>query len=104
MPVNPNALNAYSAAAGLAKPSAAGTAAAASGQETGFGTMVKNALDTITESQQASEQTTMQAVQGQADLTDVVTAVSNAEVTLQTAVAVRDKVVEAYQNVMRMPI
>lgn len=104
MPVNPNALNAYSAAAGLANPATAGKAAAGSNQETGFGTMVKNALDTITESQQASEQTTMKAVQGQADLTDVVTAVSNAEVTLQTAVAVRDKVVEAYQNVMRMPI
>lgn len=41
---------------------------------------------------------------GQADLTDVVQAVSNAEVTLQTVTAVRDKVLTAYQEIMRMPI
>lgn len=41
---------------------------------------------------------------GKADLTDVVQAVSNAEVTLQTVTAVRDKVLTAYQEIMRMPI
>ncbi len=35
---------------------------------------------------------------------DVVQAVSNAELTLQTVVAVRDRVVNAYQEIMRMPI
>jgi flagellar hook-basal body complex protein FliE len=35
---------------------------------------------------------------------DVVTAVSNAEMTLQTVVAVRDRVLNAYQEIMRMPI
>ena len=41
---------------------------------------------------------------GQVDIRDVVMAVNNAEVTLQTAVAVRDKVIAAYQEIMRMPI
>lgn len=41
---------------------------------------------------------------GAADLTDVVTAVGKAELTLQTVVAVRDKVIQAYQEVLRMPI
>ena len=44
------------------------------------------------------------AAAGQADLMDVVQAVGNAEMTLQTVVAVRDKVVNAYQELMRMPI
>jgi flagellar hook-basal body complex protein FliE len=34
----------------------------------------------------------------------VVTAVSNAEVTLQTVVAVRDRVVAAYLDILKMPI
>jgi flagellar hook-basal body complex protein FliE len=44
------------------------------------------------------------AVTGEADLTDVVTAVTNAELTLQTVVSVRDRLISAYQEIMRMPI
>jgi flagellar hook-basal body complex protein FliE len=44
------------------------------------------------------------AVMGKADLTEVITAVTNAELTLQTATSVRDKVVQAYQEILRMPI
>jgi flagellar hook-basal body complex protein FliE len=46
----------------------------------------------------------MQGVAGNVDIRDVVMAVNNAEVTLQTVVAVRDKVIAAYQDIMRMPI
>ena len=52
----------------------------------------------------AAELATASAVAGEADLTDVVTAVSNAEMTLQTVVTVRDRVVAAYQEILRMPI
>ena len=41
---------------------------------------------------------------GIAALTDVVTALSQAELTLQTATAVRDRVIQAYQDIIRMPI
>ena len=41
---------------------------------------------------------------GEGSVTDLVVAVGRAELTLQTAVAVRDRVVAAYQEVMRMPI
>ena len=44
------------------------------------------------------------SVTGEADLRQVVTAVTNAEVTLQTAIAIRDRVIEAYQDIMRMSI
>jgi flagellar hook-basal body complex protein FliE len=51
-----------------------------------------------------SEAVTAKAIAGQANVTDVVTALSNAEVALQTVVAVRDRVIQAYQDIMRMPI
>ncbi|MEL6111611.1 MAG: flagellar hook-basal body complex protein FliE [Pseudomonadota bacterium] len=41
---------------------------------------------------------------GEADLVDVVTAISAAEVSLETAIAVRNRMIEAYQEIMRMPI
>ena len=59
-----------------------------------------SSIDTV----KAGEAATMKAVTGTADMTQVVTAVSNAEVTLQAAVAVRDKVIQAYLDVIRMPI
>jgi flagellar hook-basal body complex protein FliE len=48
----------------------------------------------------------MAATAGSKDgsLVDVVTAVAEAETTLQTVVAVRDKVIAAYQDIMKMPI
>lgn len=52
----------------------------------------------------AAEKLSVQAVAGKADINEVVAAVSNAEVTLQTVVAVRDKVISAYQDILRMPI
>jgi flagellar hook-basal body complex protein FliE len=52
----------------------------------------------------AAEALTAKAVVGQAELVDVVQAVSNAEMTLQTVVAVRDRMMNAYQEIMRMPI
>lgn len=38
------------------------------------------------------------------DLVDVVTAVNSAEIALETLVAVRDRMIGAYQEIMRMPI
>ena len=69
-----------------------------------FAQMVRGAAEEAVGRLQNSEQVSAQAALGKADLTDVVTAVSNAEVTLQTVVAVRDRVVAAYQEILRMPI
>jgi flagellar hook-basal body complex protein FliE len=46
----------------------------------------------------------MKAIAGDGNLTDVVTAVARAELALQSTVAIRDRVVQAYQDIMRMPI
>mgnify|MGYP006194452713 CR=1 FL=1 len=63
-----------------------------------------HALRGINGTIKAGEAATLQALTGKPDMTQVVTAVSNAEVTLQAAVAVRDKVIQAYLDVIRMPI
>lgn len=70
----------------------------------GFQDLVKQAATGAVESLKSGEAATMKAVTGKADMAQVVTAVSNAEVTLQAAVAVRDKVIQAYLDVIRMPI
>ena len=50
------------------------------------------------------ERQSLKAAAGTADLNDVVMAVGKAEMTLQTVVAVRDRVIQAYQEIIRMPI
>lgn len=50
------------------------------------------------------ESISAQAIANKAELHELVTAVSNAELTLKTVVAVRDKVISAYQDIMRMPV
>jgi flagellar hook-basal body complex protein FliE len=46
----------------------------------------------------------VKAISGKADLVDVVTAVAESEAALETLVAVRDKVIAAYEEIMRMPV
>jgi flagellar hook-basal body complex protein FliE len=41
---------------------------------------------------------------GRADIVDVVTAVAESEAAIETLVAVRDRVIAAYEEIMRMPI
>jgi flagellar hook-basal body complex protein FliE len=70
----------------------------------GFGDMVKSAMtDAVQASRHAESQMAAQ-VKGKAELVDVVTAISAAETSLETVMAVRDQVISAYQEIMRMPI
>lgn len=69
-----------------------------------FGSLIKSAVDKVVATQKTSEAVSAQAVLGKANLTDVVQAVSEAEITLQTVMTVRDRLVSAYQDIMRMPI
>ena len=62
--------------------------------------VVKNSVSTMKQ----GEQMASQQVAGQANIVDVVNSVNAAELTLDTVVAVRDKVVAAYQSIMSMPI
>ena len=70
----------------------------------GFADLLRGVADDATAAGREGERASLQAIAGKAELADVVTAVSNAEVALQTVVAVRDRVIQAYQDILRMPI
>lgn len=86
------------------KNSALGGGMSAKNDGPSFGDIMRNtAADTISTLKQ-SEKISAEAITGNADLNDVVQAVSAAELTLQTVMAVRDRMVNALQEVLRMPI
>jgi flagellar hook-basal body complex protein FliE len=89
----------YARAADLGRPESSPPAPAAS-----FGALLEKVLEDAVATGHKSEQVATQAVVGQANLQDVVEAVNAAEITLQTVVAVRDRMISAYQDIMRMPI
>lgn len=66
--------------------------------------MVTDSLKHAVQSGRDAETLSMKQIAGEADLKDVITAVANAEQTLETVVAVRDKVLAAYQDILKMPI
>lgn len=69
-----------------------------------FSGVLKGVVDKAVTSSEHSEEMTLKAMNGQADLKDVVTAVSNAEMSLKAVVNVRDKVLSAYQQILKMQI
>jgi flagellar hook-basal body complex protein FliE len=83
-------------------PGAAGAEAMAPGG--GFGDILKSAMSDVMKSSKNAETQMANQVQGKAQLIDVVTAVSSAEQSLETVMAIRDQVISAYQEIMRMPI
>jgi flagellar hook-basal body complex protein FliE len=106
----PYAINNFSSAAAAYARARTGLSAAAGGPEdgaageAGFAALVQRALSAAVASGEKSERLSLAAMGDQADLTQVVTAVAEAETVLNTVVAVRDRVVEAYKDIMRMPI
>ncbi|KZC98844.1 flagellar hook-basal body complex protein FliE [Oceanibaculum pacificum] len=69
-----------------------------------FASFIRDAADDAHNVMKTGEKMSLQAVTGQADLNDVVSAVNSAEVTLQTVVGLRDRMVQAYQEILRMPM
>jgi len=69
-----------------------------------FGDLVKNAVNDAISSSKHAETQMIAQTQGKAELVDVVTAISSAQASLQTVMAVRDQVISAYQQVMQMSI
>jgi flagellar hook-basal body complex protein FliE len=85
-----------------AASSATNATSAASGG--GFGDFLTSAMKDAAGTIQNGEQMATQQVAGKGNMVDVVQAVNSAELTLDTVVAVRDKVIAAYQSIMQMPI
>ena len=77
---------------------------AVSGAGSDFASLLREGARNAIDSGKKSEEMAKQAIAGKADVRDVVAAVNNAELTLQTVVAVRDKVINAYSDILKMPI
>ena len=69
-----------------------------------FGATLQRAMQGAIDNFHTADSKTMEALSGGGNLTEVVTALSRAELTLQSATAIRDRVVQAYQDIMKMPI
>jgi flagellar hook-basal body complex protein FliE len=99
------AANAYASLARLADPSAAlAKAAGDGGAGPSFGALLKDAIGSVVETGRKSDTQTQAVAAGKANIVDVVTAVSETEVAIETLVSVRDRMIAAYEEIMRMPI
>jgi flagellar hook-basal body complex protein FliE len=83
---------------------AAGAGAVSGAGAASFGEMMAQVASTAVDTLKAGEAASIQGIQGKASVQQVVEAVMSAEQTLQTAIAIRDKVVAAYQEISRMAI
>src|SRR5689334_21498714 len=67
-----------------------------------FMQMVQSATQDAINTQTSSEATQLQSVTGKVELSDLVTAVASAELSLNTVVAIRDRVINAYNDIIKM--
>ncbi len=80
------------------------SSAARSAAGDSFSSMMASFANNTIDSLKTSEAMSVAGIQGSASTQSVVEAVMNAQETLQTAIAVRDKAVSAFQEISRMPV
>ena len=102
MPSSAFAAGAYAAAQGISRP--AGPKPVQATGASGFTGLLQQTLDGVAQSGEKADRAALSAAAGKANVVDVVTAVAESETALQTLVAVRDRVISAYEEIMRMPI
>ncbi len=105
------AANAYASLAkiggGLGQTAAglgAGLGGATSAGGPSFGNVLKEVVEKVAESSRKSDAQAQAMAAGKANVVDVVTAVAETEVAIDAIVAVRDRVIQSYEEIMRMPI
>jgi flagellar hook-basal body complex protein FliE len=96
-----SAANAYATLAKLTSPGAG-----RSGESEGpsFGAILKDALGSVMDAGRKSDAQTVAMASGKANVMDVVTAVAETDVAVSTLVSVRDRVIQSYEDIMKMPI
>jgi flagellar hook-basal body complex protein FliE len=105
------AANAYASLARISDPSALakgvggslGSVGAAGGGPN-FGALLKDVVASVGESSKKADMQAQALATGKSNVVDVVTAVAETEVAIDAIVAVRDRVIQAYEEIMRMPI
>lgn len=96
-----SAVNAYKSAARMPSDDVKGDNPLQQGE---FADLVKNAIQEAVKIGERGESLSISGINDRADINQVVTAVAEAEVALKTVVTVRDKVIDAYKEIIRMPM
>ena len=81
-----------------------GDKAGASGNTPDFGQLVSQSLEDVVEAGKTSDALSTDMISGKANVVDLVTAVSQTELAIESLVTVRDRVISAYEKIMQMPI
>ena len=99
------AANAYAALSRMMETGGAEKAGpSAGGAGPSFSALLKDAVGSVLESGKKSDAQTMAMTSGKANVMDVVTAVAETDVAVSTLVSVRDRVIQSYEDIMKMPI
>ncbi len=101
MAINPVSLNAYARAAGMAEKPATDTTAAPGR----FGELVKAYVNQVNAQEHAADKAAVDLATGKNhNVSETLLALQQAEVSFQLMLSVRNKLVDAYREVMRMQV
>ena len=99
------AASAYGNAAKLISQVAKGSEPKLGGDTNGeFAKLLAQSVQGVVDTGNKSDAMAMDMVNGKANVVDMVTAITETELAMETMVSVRDRVISAYQEIMRMPI
>src|SRR5450755_140316 len=98
------AANAYASLARILDTGGAGKASEGGGGNPSFGALLKDAIGSVLDAGKKSDAQTVAMASGKANVMDVVTAVAETDVAVSTLVSVRDRVIQSYEDIMKMPI
>jgi flagellar hook-basal body complex protein FliE len=69
-----------------------------------FAELLAQNVQGVVDQGKVSDQMAMDMVSGKANVVDMVTALSETEMAIESMVTIRDRVISAYEEIMRMPI
>src|SRR5215467_1364380 len=100
------AANAYANIARVLENNGAGKGLGSGSEASGpsFAALLKDSLDSVMEAGRKSDAQTVAMAGGKANVMDVVTAVAETDVAVSTLVSVRNRVIQAYEDIMKMTI
>jgi len=100
------AANAYASIKGMGAGNLMRKPLASEGGAAGpdFSALIGKALEATADAGRKADVQTASVAGGRADIVNVVTAVAESEAAIETLVAVRDRVIAAYEEIMRMPV
>jgi len=98
------AANAYASLARMMSGGGVGAGKTSDAGGPSFSALLKDAIGSVMDAGRKSDAQTVAMANGKANVMDVVTAVAETDVAVSTLVSVRDRVIQSYEDIMRMPI